>query len=42
LFDLRQKGDYDDWIAIKDSDIVPLIEPAEHFITEIEKIINET
>ena len=40
LFTLRQKGDYDDWIVVKESDIIPLIEPAEKFIAEIEKLIN--
>jgi len=39
LFTLRQKGDYDDWIVVKESDIIPLIEPAEKFISEIEKLI---
>jgi len=41
LFDLRQKGDYDDWIAVKESDITPLLEPAENFIQTIEQLINE-
>jgi uncharacterized protein (UPF0332 family) len=40
LFTLRQKGDYDDWIVVTESDILPLIEPAEKFIAEIEKLIN--
>jgi len=40
LFTLRQKGDYDDWIVVKESDIIPLIQPAEKFIVEIEKLIN--
>ena len=39
LFSLRQKGDYDDWMIINEQDIVPLIEPAEKFITEIELLI---
>ena len=39
LFTLRQKGDYDDWIVVKESDIIPLIQPAEKFIAEIEKLI---
>jgi len=41
LFTLRQKGDYDDWSIVKESDIIPLLEPAEQFITAIEQIINE-
>ena len=39
LFNLRQTGDYEDWINISEEDIVPLIEPAEKFITEIELLI---
>jgi len=42
LFTLRQKGDYDDWIIVKESDILSLLEPAEIFITEIEKLINNS
>ena len=41
LFDLRQGGDYDDWIVVKEDDIIPFLEPAEKFIAEIEKLINE-
>jgi len=40
LFDLRQKGDYSNWIDLKESDIIPLLEPAEKFIAQIEKLIN--
>jgi uncharacterized protein (UPF0332 family) len=40
LFTLRQKGDYDDWIVVKESDIIPLLEPAKKFIAEIENLIN--
>jgi len=40
LYNLRQTGDYDDWIVVKESDITPLLEPAEHFITTIENLIN--
>jgi len=40
LFDLRQGGDYDDWIIVEEEDVVPLLEPAEKFITEIENLIN--
>ena len=42
LFALRQKGDYDDWIIVKESDIMPLLEPAENFINTIEKLINDS
>jgi len=41
LFDLRQKGDYDDWIVINESDIIPLVEPSKKFISDIENIINK-
>jgi len=41
LFDLRQGGDYDDWFYIDENDIFPLVEPAEKFIAEIEKLINQ-
>jgi len=40
LFDLRQNGDYSDWIIIKEGNIKPLLEPAERFIKEIERLIN--
>ena len=42
LFDLRRKGDYDDWIVVNEQDIKPLVEPAENFISEIEKLINNS
>jgi len=41
LFDLRQDGDYDDWVVVDESDIIPLLEPAENFITDIENLIND-
>ena len=41
LFDLRQSGDYDDWFYIEEDDIVPLVEPAEKFITAIENLISK-
>jgi len=40
LFDLRQSGDYSDWISIDESDIKPLLEPAEKLISDIENLIN--
>jgi len=39
LFELRQDGDYSDWISIEESDIIPLIAPAEKFIETIESFI---
>jgi len=41
LFYLRQSGDYDDWFEIKDTDILPRMEPAKNFIETIEKLIHE-
>ncbi|MDR0794647.1 MAG: HEPN domain-containing protein [Tannerella sp.] len=41
LFELRQKGDYDVWVDVKQEMVLPLINPAETFISEIGKIINE-
>ena len=41
LFELRQTGDYDDWITIEEDDIIPLVEPAEKFIAEIDNLINK-
>ena len=41
LLELRQKGDYNDWIVIQEENIVPLIEPVENFIREIEQLINK-
>jgi len=42
LFELRQSSDYNDWFNIEEKDISPLLEPAKNFITEIEKLINES
>ena len=39
LFELRLTGDYDEVKVIKESDIVPLLEPAENFIKTIEQLI---
>ena len=39
LFNIRQRGDYEDWVIIEEEDINPLIEPAGKFIDEIEKLI---
>ena len=41
LFELRQSGDYDDWVYIEEEDVLPLIEPVEQFIKTIEELINE-
>jgi uncharacterized protein (UPF0332 family) len=41
LFNLRQTGDYEDWVYLKEEDVLPLFEPAKNFIAEIDKLINE-
>ena len=42
LFNLRQRGDYEDWVIIDENDVKPLLEPAEKFIAEIENLINKS
>ena len=39
LFALRQIGDYDDWVEVDESDVLPLLDPAHQFIETIEKLI---
>ena len=41
LFNLRQRGDYEDWIIIEEDNITSLIEPAQKFIQEIDKLITQ-
>ena len=40
LFELRQTGDYSDWISVEEKDIKPYVEKAENFIKTIEQLIN--
>ncbi len=40
LFNLRQTGDYEDWVNIDDEEVNPFIEPVEQFIASIEKLIS--
>ena len=40
LFSLRQTGDYDDCVSIREENVKIFLEPAEKFIAEIEKLIN--
>jgi uncharacterized protein (UPF0332 family) len=40
LFNLRQRGDYEDWVYIEEEDVLPLVAPAEKFIKTIENLIN--
>jgi len=42
LLELRQDGDYGDWVVIKEEDVKPLIEPVEIFIAEIENLIQNS
>ena len=39
LFELRQEGDYEDWVILSGEDIMPLIDPVKNFINKIEKLI---
>ena len=39
LFELRQDGDYTDWMTITENDIMPLIEPAKKIIDKIEQLL---
>ena len=39
LFELRQGGDYEDWIAISEEDVIPLVEPAKNLIDKIERLL---
>jgi len=40
LFELREKGDYSDWVVVEAEDVLPRLEPAQKFIEEIENLIN--
>ena len=40
LFNMRITNDYEDWINPDESDVKPFIEPAEQFISTIEKLIS--
>ena len=40
LLELRQSGDYDDWLVVTEDNVAPLIEPAQKFIREMERLIN--
>ena len=39
LFELRQTGDYSDWINVDEEDLIPLIPKAQNFIKTIETLI---
>ncbi len=41
MFELRQTGDYDDWIVLEKEDIEPLIEPVKNFLGKIVLLTQE-
>ncbi|MDR0294896.1 MAG: HEPN domain-containing protein [Prevotellaceae bacterium] len=40
LFNLRQTGDYEDWVFIDEEEVNPFIESTKQFIAAIEKLIS--
>jgi uncharacterized protein (UPF0332 family) len=40
VLELRQTGDYDDFIEFSENEVYPLVEPAKQFIETIENLIN--
>ena len=40
IFDMRQTGDYDDYIDFKREDVLDLIEPADELISKIEILLS--
>ena len=41
IFDMRQAGDYDDYIDFKKEDVLDLIGPANELITKIEILLSK-
>lgn len=41
IFDMRQTGDYDDYIDFKKEDVLDLIEPANELISKIEILLSK-
>ena len=41
IFNLRQTGDYDDFVNFSEEDVIKLIEPANQLISQIEKLLNK-
>jgi len=41
LFELRQSGDYDDWIVVTEKDIKPLEPQTEAFLNTLEDLIRQ-
>jgi len=42
VLEMRQSGDYDDFIEFTEDEVLPLVEPAKEFIAEIENLINKS
>ncbi len=41
IFDMRQTGDYDDYIDFKKEDVLDMIEPADELISKIERLLSK-
>ena len=41
IFDIRQTGDYDDFIIFEKEDVLDLLEPANHLITVAENLLKK-
>lgn len=41
IYDMRQTGDYDDFIEYSKEDVLDLIEPAQKLIKKAEELLNE-
>ena len=39
LFEMRQRGDYDDYVQISADDVLPMVEQAEEYMKTLESII---
>lgn len=39
LYELRQSGDYDDLFHLEKDDVLPLIQPAENYISELKALL---
>ena len=39
LFEMRQSGDYDDWVTIDEKDIIPLSEQVETYFSSVLRLI---
>jgi uncharacterized protein (UPF0332 family) len=41
IYDMRQTGDYDDFIEYSKEDVLDLIEPAQKLVKTAEKVLNQ-